>query len=186
MYMGGEVVARRWLVLLPDAKGEQNFVVLDRARFKVVQDGFTPLHRAAECGHESVARYLVSQGANIEARTNVSDARDVRLSDGRGGCPIKAPEWLDRREAGAAAWHVDTGCEREAFVDVVVDAVSVQAGWTPLHQAAEFAQGAVVTYLVSQGAAINAKTKVSNDEAVLQLRSCDEGRCSGGRREQCL
>lgn len=48
------------------------------------KDGWTPLHRAGGEGHEAVVRYLVSQGANIEARNRVSDADVVQLMTDNG------------------------------------------------------------------------------------------------------
>ena len=34
------------------------------------EDGWTPLHRAAYEGHQEVAKYLIKQGAAVEAKAN--------------------------------------------------------------------------------------------------------------------
>ena len=52
-------------------------------RSAVSQDGKTPLHNAAECGHTEVVKVLVEAGATVEATDEVS-APPVGLRDGRG------------------------------------------------------------------------------------------------------
>lgn len=51
----------------------------DATAHEWLQHEKTPLHRAAEHGHERVVAYLVGRGASIEARDSVSDVEGVRM-----------------------------------------------------------------------------------------------------------
>ncbi len=57
-----------------------------RAGGASTQWGYTPLHHAADCGHEAVARFLVVEGgADVNAKTNVR-CRRRRSSPLAGEC----------------------------------------------------------------------------------------------------
>lgn len=53
---------------------------------------------------------------------------------------------------------------------------------TPLHLAAKCGQDATVVYLVGQGASMDAKDMVSDDEAVPLTKGCD---CCMWERQRC-
>ena len=115
--------------------------------------GLTVLHRAAWKGHTDVVRYLVEQGADVNAKTDDGDT-----------------------VLGVAAWEGQTDVVRylvEQGADV--NAKTDKGGWTALHGAAEYGHLAVVRYLVEQGADVNAKN--SADWTALA------GAVSGGHTE---
>ena len=109
--------------------------------------GNTPLHCAAEKGALGVVKYLVSQGANIEAK-NI-----------RGKTPLyKAAE---QGHLEVVRYLVSQGANIEAKDDW---------GWTPLCQAAVGGYLEIVKYLVSQGAKINTICRnFSGKETALDL-----------------
>jgi ankyrin repeat protein len=99
--------------------------------------GRTPLVVAAENGNEELVRYLVEQGADIDAESKVGGWTALRWSVTKGN--VELTEFLI--EHGA-----DVNQENEF-------------GWTPLHSAAKYGQDRIVAMLLEAGADLSAKTE---------------------------
>ena len=98
-------------------------------------DEKTPLHYACEKGYDRIANYLISKGANIEAKDKNEDS--VIHYASKGGL-LSIVQYIIENE------HIDKdikGCDER----------------TPLHYACEEGQYHVVEYLISKGANIEAK-----------------------------
>jgi len=102
-------------------------------------DGVTPLHEAARLGKDGSAKYLISQGADV----------NVGAKDSRFGITI-------------LHWAA-TGDDVEFVKYLVSKGADVNAktnnGKTPLHFADSDKSVEIVKYLVSQGVDVNAKEK---------------------------
>lgn len=107
------------------------------------QPGGTPLHRATAKGELTVAKFLLTNGANVDARDQ--NGRTPLLSAASGGHKALV-ELLLAYKANVQA--IDPG------------------GWTALHLAAEHGFKNVVEVLLAHGADINAQTK-SGDSPLL-------------------
>ena len=129
----------------------------------------TPLHIAAQQGHEAVVRLLLGRGASIDAtdqehRTALHTAAQqgheavARLLLGH-GASIDATDHESRTPLHTAAQQ-----GHEAMVRLLLDrGASIAAldtnNWTPLHSAAQQGHEAVARLLLDQGALIDATDK---------------------------
>ena len=109
-------------------------------------DGWTPLHLAAFFGHAELAKALLDQGGNVDARS----------SNNMKNTPL---------HAAAAGGHVDT-------VQVLLKRganpnATQEGGWTALHSAAQAGNRAMVEVLLANGAHVNARA--ANNQAPLDL-----------------
>ena len=67
-----------------------------------LQDGDTPLHRAAFRGHEGAIGVLLEAGADREAKKNVSGVREGESGDGSGKGWEQEETRVDARGMGLA------------------------------------------------------------------------------------
>ncbi|GHT20696.1 hypothetical protein FACS189419_00260 [Planctomycetales bacterium] len=101
------------------------------------QDGIS-LHIAANNGNVAVVKYLVSKGADVNAKTE------------SGGTLLHvAAAWNENVEV--AKYLVSKGADVNA---------KTESGFTPLHAAIQNENVEVAKYLVSKGADVNAKTEL--------------------------
>ena len=126
-------------------------------------DTSTPLSFAAQSGHLEVVKYLVGQGANVNAEDDAfhSAARFghlevVKYLVGQ-GANVNAASWW-----GTPLFRAAAGGRLEVVKYLVGQGANVNAatnqGYTPLHQAAAQLELELVQYLVGQGANVNAAT----------------------------
>jgi ankyrin repeat protein len=99
--------------------------------------GVTPLMCAARCGRAAMARYLISQRADVNARSAVS-------GDDGGNSPLWFAAQSSRSESVAVAQALlDSGADKDA---------PGEKGWRPLHVAAIWNREAMCRFLVAVGA----------------------------------
>ena len=119
--LGHEVIAR-------------NLIELDSAAVSAAdEDGSTPLHRAADRGHEATVRLLIDRGAAVSAADEDGWTPLLRAADGGHEATVRL--LIDRGAAVSAA---------------------NEDGWTPLHRAAYGGHEATVRLLIDRGAAVSA------------------------------
>jgi len=97
--------------------------------------GLTPLHVAAEVGHDAVVRILLEAGSNIEARTDTSTT----------------PIYRCVRSDNTSVFH--TLLQHGANVNTLT-----WDSWTPLHEAAHLADPAMVKCIIGAGGPLMART----------------------------
>jgi cytohesin len=100
----------------------------------------TPLHAAAQRGHEDIAQLLITRGADMEAR------------DAFGRTPLHIAAWEDR--AGVAAVLLARGAQ----VDADTRSDNPNHGMTALHYAAHRGCRKTAEVLLKHGAQVNAVT----------------------------
>lgn len=151
---------------------------------RLAEQGWTPLHSAVASGRESVAAYLLSLGAAVDAKTSgkrtalhyaaskghialirllLKHGAAVNVRDDTGSTPLHRAASADKGEAvrvlveeGAAALGAQDAC-----------------GCTPLFVAAQCDSGAIALYLASRGAAVdvlNSSKQTALDVASDKLR----------------
>jgi len=153
LVINGCVATMNHAVLNAVRKGDLNDVisVLSRDRDRTAvnerdEDGYTPLHEAVYNGHFEIAKYLISQGANVNAK---DDNGDTPLHEAAFTHNIEIVKYLISKGG-----HVNT---KNNFFNQ-----------TPLHLAS-YADGIeeVIKYLISQGADIDAKDRNGNTPLLL-------------------
>jgi ankyrin repeat protein len=107
-------------------------------------DGWTPLHLAAHFGQARVASLLLIYGAEVNARSR----------NGLANTALHAA--LAGRRHEVAALLLAHGADPRA---------TQRGGWTPLHQAADHGDRALIEALLARGAEVNAR----NDEGQTPL-----------------
>nr|CAH7717792.1 unnamed protein product [Callosobruchus chinensis] len=95
-----------------------------------------PLHIAAEKGHIGIVKYLIVNGAEVNAK-NENETIPLHIAAEKGHTGIV--EFLIENEANVSEKNKD--------------------GWTPLHIAAEKGHIGIVKYLIVNGAEVNAKNE---------------------------
>ncbi len=118
------------------------------------KNGLTPLHLAAYCGPGEVVELLISEGADMDARTARADRVErfgFRYFDGSYVL-----------NAGATPLHGGVVGEDFNVIDVLIArgaAVNAtdESGRTPLHYATERKNAQVAEFLVAKGADVNAE-----------------------------
>ena len=129
-------------------------------------DGLTPLHLAAEGGHEAVAEALIAAGAAVEAGTRIGGYTPLHVAarSGHGGIVLRLLEAganpnVVATNSGVTALHLAAGAiaGRSAVAalldhDAAPNARERSSGQTPLIFAAAANRSASVTALLAAGA----------------------------------
>lgn len=140
---------------------------------KVVSDdsafnGMTPLHVACAAGNKDIVKYLIEQGADVNVKTE-SDLTPLDVAYRFfGASHPEVVKILLSCDAVAQALTMDDlfdACNMghleivEYFIMKYPDAIniSIEDGWTPLHQACQTGAFEVVELLVSNGADIESR-----------------------------
>lgn len=103
------------------------------------ENGWTPLHAAADAGHTELVKLLVAKGAVIDAKTKV------------GWTPLMTAACNGRKEA--AALLISKGAR--------LDIGDVTFGRNPLHWAAIQGHADVAELLITKGAKVNTRDKAN-------------------------
>ena len=109
-------------------------------------DGWTPLHVAAFFGHLELGRYLIDQGASVDARS----------TNAMKNTPLHAAA------AGGRLALVRLLLERSADVNA-----TQEGGWTALHSAAQAGNREMIEALLAGNA--NLKVRAANNQSPLDL-----------------
>jgi len=115
--------------------------------------GWTVLHNEVLQGHVATARFLIEQGADVNALDN---GRRAPIIWAAGGGQLPAVELL-----------LDSGANVKT---------RTAAGWTPLHVAAAIAYGEMMELMLRRGAQVDARDE--NGETPLHY-SADKGHAAG-------
>lgn len=138
-------------------------LLADGADANVVDDDYTPLHRAALHDHREIAALLIQHGADVNAkdergRTSLHVAADWGNGDFvslllRQGSNVNA-----KTNSGGTPLH-DAGAPIARIL--IANGANVNAktdtGWTPLHEAADDDNRVLASILINHGANVNAK-----------------------------
>jgi len=130
---------------------------------------WTLLHRAAQNGHKDIVDFLISKGADLEARTALGETplyaaiyqqKEVTVKQ----LIEKGADVLAVRNDGETMLHIAAAIGNESIVELLISEglnvnIKRRYGITPLHLASVFGHKAVVEILISKGADIN----VEND-----------------------
>ncbi len=109
-------------------------------------DGWTPLHLASFFGHESLAQYLLGQGAPVDARST-NAMKNTPLHAAAAGLKTELARLLLAHSANVNATQ--------------------EGGWTSLHAAAQSGNRELVELLITSGADL--KVRASNNQTPLDL-----------------
>ncbi|WP_434732471.1 ankyrin repeat domain-containing protein [Wolbachia endosymbiont of Zygogramma bicolorata] len=135
--------------------------------------GQTPLHQASYNGNFSVVKYLISEGADVNARSE-DDWVPLHLASYNGeldvvkylinkGADVNTTELLYHvTPLHLAAYHGKLSIIKYLISEGADVNARNRSNWTPIHRAAHSGKLDVVKYLISKGAEINAKS-IYND-----------------------
>jgi hypothetical protein len=128
---------------------------------------WTPLHRASLAGHKDIVAFLISEGAALEAKSDLGmtplyvaiyeQREDVARHLIDNGADVFA-----MRDDGETMLHIAAAVGSKSIVELLIaeglDAnIKRRYGITPLHLASVFGHEDVVETLISNGAGINIK-----------------------------
>ena len=113
---------------------------------QTIESGWTPLHRAADLDHVPIAKLLIDEGANVNAKGGENGWTPLLFAVQNASLPM-------------AKLLIDSGAS--------VNAES-KAGWTPLHRAAANKNRLLVHMLMQAGALDNATYKREGTDVSLR------------------
>jgi ankyrin repeat protein len=128
---------------------------------------WTLLHRASQNGHKDIVDFLISKGADLEARTTLGQTplyaaiyqqKEVTVKQ----LIEKGADVFAVRNDGETMLHIAAAIGNESIVKLLIAEglninIKRRYGITPLHLASVFGHKAVVEILISKGAETNVK-----------------------------
>ncbi|WP_374699517.1 ankyrin repeat domain-containing protein [Wolbachia endosymbiont (group A) of Limnophora tigrina] len=134
------------------------------------KDNKTPLHLAAEGGYKIVVDFLLSNGANIEAKDNKDGWTPLHYAVMKGhseivqllldrGANINSKAYNGREPIHAAVQFNQAHLVKFFLKKGVNINVKTNEGWTPLHYAAIHGWSDIAGILIDNGANVRAKNK---------------------------
>nr|XP_055076899.1 transient receptor potential cation channel, subfamily N, member 1 isoform X1 [Misgurnus anguillicaudatus] len=138
----------------------------------LVESGYTPLHLAAQSGHENLVRLLLnSPGVQADVKTDVQGSTPLHLAAESGHTAVvglllsrsgSLLHLTDKR--GCSCLHLAAAHGHVAMMRVLLGQGAEinhtdKSGWTPLHYAAKAGSLEVVSFLVESGASPRAECR---------------------------